>query len=237
MSSFFYSLGIPVGGHHVEGENWNLNQIRMAFSTILRVQNGVLLPVSVAIHRQDPDDRPRQVSALDEERNFVQESGGTYNVATRHLAVYVRNIRSVMEFRSDYATQNFHIRMIRTMFFEDLDIDLTILRRVLAEFPYLQMIHFRNVRFDMSSWGNIMDQVAVFNRNTRRRIVNFVNCVFLEDIGVVRIRGTARLMANRVPIYFYRYLVMQGYLVHFDQSTSKYFFNFFQTLFLEINFK
>lgn len=196
----------------------------IAFAPIRHIANGALLPVSIAIHRQDPDDRPRQVAALGEDRNFIEESGGTYSVITRHLAVYVREIEALREFRSDFAFHNFNISRIRTIFVDDITIDFPTLRWISDEFPFLQMIRFRNVHFEMTTWRNLDDQICLFDNTRRLRIVNFENCVFLEDIGVVRMRGTPRLMANRIPIYFYRYMVMHGVLANIDLATGKSFF-------------
>lgn len=193
------------------------------FARIQRVANGVSLPVSIAIHSQNPLERPLQVSALAQERDFQQEGGG-YTISSRHLAVWIRDVDAFIRFRRDFGLRNFSIRMIRTIFVEDMTLTFPNLRRVVEELPYLQMIRFTNVRFDMTSWRNIMDQMFLFH-STRQRIVNFENCVFLEDVGIVRIRGTARIMANRIPIYFYRHLAMHGYLMHMDNETGKW--NFF----------
>jgi hypothetical protein len=196
----------------------------IAFAPIQRVENGAVLPVSVAIHQQDQNERPRQVDALADQRDFEEESGGTYTITSRHLAVYVRSIDALRQFRQDYAFHNFHIRMIRSIFIYNITIDFPTLRWMTDEFPFLQMVRFENVRFEMTSWRNIQDQVCLFHDTNPPRIVNFYNCVFLEDVGVVRVLGTVRLMANRIPVYFYRFMVIHGILTHIDRRSGKFFF-------------
>lgn len=214
-------------------ENFHLDGVLAAFPELLHRAdlNGAELPVSINRHRQNRGVKPAQVRRLAQVRQFRDDG---YFLTSRHLAVYVRNVTAFMDFRRDYARQGFPNRMVRTIFFEELTIDFPMLRRALDGLQHVQMITFRNVRLEMSSWRNLRDQVFLF-RSRRQRIVNFENCEFLEDVCIVMFEKDAesklkdpkaeethfrRIMANRIPVFFYLQLVKEGLLVGLNRSSA-----------------
>lgn len=231
ISFYFFFSGSPDDGNNdALIEDFHLDGVLAAFPELRRLNNGDQLPLSIDRHRQNRQEVPAQVVRLDQVRQFRDEG---YTITSPHLAVYVRNVTAFMNFRRQYARQGFPKRMIRTIFFDDLTIDFPTLHRALEGLAYVQMITFRNVRLQMSSWRHLYDQVSLFLHARRRKIVNFKNCEFLEEVCLVMIEKDPesiiiptsthfrRIMANRIPVFFYLQLVREGLLVGMNRSSGE----------------
>lgn len=214
----FFCSSPPIGQRPIHQRD--MRNIFLAFSHLRRVANGVIRPVTIDTHSQDLTVRPAQILRLLTRRVFQMEG---YDVSAPHIAIYVRNVEAFMEFRREYELRRFPNQLLRTIFFEELTLDFPTLRRILDGLEHVQMITFDHVQFEMDSWRNREDLFFLFTPE-RWRMLNFLHCAFLEEVGVVLFNDTSRIMGNRIPVYFYRLLFGQGFQNFVDAETGKCFF-------------